>query len=134
MGLESGRVCVFLGVIASGDRGSLSNILRRVFADSAKNGCWKVEIHVFAMGFDMRGVVESTRDAILSNIYLSLLLYEHAGLGELDSILKDIGKRIGDGNVVRVYVYSSPGIGREALEKIRSSIPSKYLEILGTDT
>ncbi len=134
MGLESGRVCVFLGVVASGDQGALSNILREVFADSAKNGCWKVEIHVFAVGFDMRGVVASTREAILSNIYLSLLLYEHASLNELNEVLENISKRMRSEGIVKVYVYSSPGIGREALEKIRSSIPSKYLEILGTST
>ncbi len=134
MSLESGRVCVFLGVVASGDRSVLSSILRRVFADSVKNGCWKVEVHVFAMGFDMRGVVESTRDAILSNIYLSLLLYEHRDLNGFNNVLENIGKRVRDGNVIRVYVYSSPGIGREALEKIKSSIPSKYLEILSSST
>lgn len=126
VGLRSGAACVLLGFVFVSDKDGLNDTLKKVFVESVRWGCWRVEAHLFAMGFKLEDVIASTRDAILSNIHLSLVLYHYEGLSDIDRVLSDIVSRIESGSVRKVYIYVSPGINRDAVEKVRSKIPSAY--------
>ena len=130
VGLEFGIVCVLLGFVSVSDKASLNDVLKKIFTKSTRWGCWKVEVHLFTVGFRLEDVIESTREAILNNIHLSLVLYDHKGLSDVDKILSNVVSRIKSGNVKRVYIYVSPGISRDIIEKVKSKVPLEYSEFL----
>jgi len=130
MGLESGQVCIVLGLLSVGDKPRFNDVLRKVFAKSISYGCWKMEIHIFTMGFGLEGVVEATRNAILSNIHLSLVIYEHNGLSELNDVLTRIKSRIEADNIKKVFVYVSPGVSKDVIVNIKEILPSEYTKFL----
>jgi len=130
MGLELGQDCIVLSFLSVGDKPRFNDVLKKVFAKSITYGCWRVEIHVFTMGFGLEGVIEATRDAILSNIHLSLVIYEYNGLSELNNVLTRIKSRIEANNIKKVFVYVSPGISKDVAVNIREVIPSEYTEFL----
>lgn len=130
VGLEFGIVCVLLGFVSVSDKASLNDVLKKIFIKSTRWGCWKVEVHLFTIGFRLEDVIESTREAILNNIHLSLVLYDHKGLSDVDRILSNVISRIKSGDIKRVYIYISPGISRDIVEKVKSKVPSEYSEFL----
>jgi len=130
MTLQSSQNCIVLSLLSIGDKLRFNDVLKKVFTKSITYGCWRIEIHIFTIGFGLEGLIEATRDAILSNIHLSLIIYEHNGLSELNDVLARIKSRIEANDVKKVFVYVSPEVSENVIVNIKEFIPSGYTEFL----